>query len=121
MIDFSVKVDQRALDRAAKSLDKWKKKPLALLMSRITRAALSLTLPATKARAARHNRTGATQRGYLVRKLKTRGSENAAWKMDSNTPWRHFVLKDDPYVDEVFRALEPTVVRFIHEQVRRLT
>lgn len=126
-VTLTVTISDAEMKRVTGLLDKWKGKPLALLMSRIERAALSLTLAPTKARAGRHNLTGETQRGYLVRKVPTRANENASWKMDSNTPQRAYVVAGtryipaDPYIDEVRAALEPQMVSFIDEQVTRLT
>jgi hypothetical protein len=122
-----VMVNQRDLDRIDKRLEKWQGKPLETRMAKAEQAGMALYIGPLKSRAASHNLTGATQRGYAVRKLRKRAGEVVAYKVSSNTRYRHFAIvgtsrgvKPDPYVDQVHRVLEPAVTKFIDEQVRRL-
>jgi hypothetical protein len=96
-------------------------------MAKAEQAGMGLYIGALKAAAAVHNLTGATQRGYAVRRLRKRAGEVVAYKASSNTRYRHFAIvgtsrgvRPDPYVDRVREALEPAVTNFIDEQVRRL-
>lgn len=126
-VSISVTVNPRDIARIEKRLAKWQGKPLATRMDKAIQAGMKLYLPALRLRAARHNRTGKTAAGYNVRKLSRRPIEVAAYKVSSNTWYKHFAIVGtsrgvpaDPYVDQVRETLEPTVTAFIDEQVRRL-
>lgn len=124
---LDVKIDPKDIAKAVKLLDKYQGAPLAVRTDKASKAGMKLFVNPAKAQAARHNLTGATQRGYNVRKLKKRTREVSAYKVDSNTRYRHFAIvgtrtgiKPDPYLDRVKGALAPQVRKFISEQITRL-
>jgi len=126
-VAISVTVNPRDVARLTKRLDKWQGKPLAERMAKAEQAGLGLYVGALRLRAARHNLTGQTQRSIKVTKLRKRVGEAAAYKVGPTSRQRPFAIvgssrgvQADPYVDEVYRALEPAVTAFIDEQVRRL-
>ena len=126
-VSISVTVNQRDIDRLTKRLDKWQGKPLETRMAKAEQAGLGLFVGPLRARAARHNFTGQTTRSIKVSRLRKRAGEAAAYKVGPTSRQRPFAIvgtsrgvRADPYVDEVRVALEPTVSRFIDEQVRRL-
>lgn len=126
-ISIAVTVNQRDIDRITKRLDKWQGKPLAVRMEKAIQAGLKLYVAPLRQQASRHNKTGATQRGYGVRKLRRKPGEVVAYKVGSRTWYKHFAIAGtsrgvaaDPYVDRVHRGLEPQVTRFIDEQIGRL-
>src|SRR5688500_3817930 len=106
--------------RLIKRLDNWQGAPLVKRTDKSIQAGLKLYGAALRMRAMAHNQTGKTSRGYAVRKLRKRPGEVAAYKVGSNTWYKHFALKADPYVDQVREQLEQPVTAFISEQIRRL-
>jgi hypothetical protein len=126
-VSISVAVNPKDVARLTKRLDKWQGKPLADRMAKAEQAGLGLYVGALRMRAARHNLTGETMRSIKVTKLRTRSGEVAAYKVGPTSRHRPFAIvgtsrgvEADPYVDEVYQSLEPTVTAFIDEQVRRL-
>lgn len=126
-VAISVTVNQRDVDRITKRLEKWQGRPLAMRMEKAIQGGLRLYVGPLKARAGAHNATGKTQRGYNVRKLRNKPGEVAAYKVSSNTWYKHFAIagtsrgvRADPYVDQIRSGLEPSVTTFIDEQIRRL-
>lgn len=126
-VDVNVTVNPKDIARITKRLQKWQGKPLAQRMDKAIQAGLKLYVAPLRVRAAKHHRTGKTQAGYNVRKLRKRPQEVAAYKVSSNTWYKHFAIvgtsrgvNADPYVTQVRDSLEPAVTAFINEQVTRL-
>ncbi len=125
---LSVDVNITVSPAVYKKLDQWQGKPLQIRTQKAQQAGMKLYVPALRTQAGRHNRTGKTQRGYGVRKLRQRNyTELGAYKASSNTWYKHFAIvgtsqgvRPDPYVDRVRTALTPAVVGFIETQIRRL-
>jgi hypothetical protein len=127
LVTLDVQIDPKSMARAIARLDKWKGASLAVRTQRATHAGMALLLSPIKARAARHNRTGATQKGYNIFRGNPRSQEIAVYTLHSTTPWKNFAItgtsrgvSPDPYVDAVKRQLEPRVVGFIADQITRL-
>lgn len=126
-VDVDVTIDPKALARANKRLDKWKGAPLKVRTQKVEQAAGKLYIPALRAQAARHHRTGATERGYAVRKTPLRRREIAAYRVISNTWYKHFAIvgtsrgvEPDRYVEYVGQRLHTPVVKFIKTNIKRL-
>lgn len=128
-VQINVTVNPRDIARLEKRLSKWQGKDLATRMDKALQAGLKLFVPALKARAARHNRTGKTMATYGVRKLRKQpfNKEVAAYKVGASTWYRHFAIvgtsrgvEPDPYVASVEEALSGTVTDFVGEQITRL-
>ena len=70
-----------------------------------------------RAAAARHNATGATQRGYAVRKLRKKNkTEMGACKVGSNTRYRHFAIVGTQVQD---RGVSPRSLRRCRQEPAR--
>src|SRR5688500_19352580 len=82
-VAISVTVNPRDIARISKRLDKWQGKPLEERIAKAIQGGLGLYVGPLKARAAIHNRTGATMGSIKVRKLKKRTGEIAAYKVRS--------------------------------------
>ncbi len=127
-VSLSVEVNAADLQKVARRLDKWQGAPLAVRTQKAEQAGMKLFVSPLKARAAKHNLTGATQRGYGVRKLRKKNSaELGAYKASSTTWYKHFAIvgtkrgiRPDPYVDAVRTLYGPRVVGFVEQQIRRL-
>jgi hypothetical protein len=127
-ITLSVDIDARDIARATKRLDRFQGAPLKVRTQKAEQAGMKLFLGPLKARAARHNASGETQRTYSVTKLRPRNyTELGAYKASSKTWYKHFAIVGtnrgiarDPYVDEVRLRYGPKVVAFIREQIMRL-
>lgn len=126
-VAISVTVNPRDIARIEKRLDKWQGKPLETRIEKAVQGGLKLLIAPIRLRAARHHRTGATERGVAVKKLRKRPGEAVAYKVGVSTPrYARAVIGGpysaaaDPYVTDVYRALEGQVDSFIDQQVRRL-
>lgn len=126
MPGIAIEVSQKDIARVTKRLDNWTGTNLRRRAERVAYGAMSLFVSPLRAQAARHNRTGATQRSIKTKKLRKRPGEAAAWRVGPTTWYKHFVITGtnrgiiaDPYVDEVREALTGEVLSFYDEQIRK--
>jgi hypothetical protein len=127
-LTLTAEVNAKDLARVQKRLDKWQGAPLKVRTQKVQQGAMKLFIAPLRAEAARHNDTGATQKGYGVRKLRQKNyTELGAYKVSSNTWYKHFAIvgtkrgiQRDPYVDRVREKYHARIVAFIRQQIFRL-
>ena len=135
-VSLSVTVNQRDIDRITKRLSKWQGRPLEFRMSKALQAGVQLLVAPIRA-ITPVGKTGNLLRSVGTRKLKKRSGEipSGAYAVGPvparGGRHRHLVIrghrtasgsmtKANPFVDRAVRPLEPMVLRFIDEQIRRL-